>query len=256
MTLIESSRAKVRKQHSKMEYDASASYSIMAKSNEYLNIYSIYIEFFKNMYSNTNKRILRILNLGMASGIVENLLLTEFGRRMHIVSIDNSQDFLDLATELNKEYINKQLVEFHFVDIENDSLEFGKFDVILSRDFNHHILNLSGYFEKCFSSLNEVGIMLMEDLRFDASFEAIHKFCDLVFSIKEFRNDRWNLLNKINGMIESFMSSYTDKEIEIILKNYQVKWRKHISKSRYHYCIFKNEQVFKKSSKQILSFLK
>jgi len=243
-----------RKYHSKMEDEKAQSYAIMAQSKEFKKIYAKYLIFIKEILNIFNKPI-RILNIGFAAAILENKILSEFENRVEIISIDNSKTFLAIASKNNKKYLERSTLELKLVDILEDDLNLGKFDLIISRDLNHHLDNVKILLFKCYESLEENGIFLLEDLRFDADQKAIKNFCNLIFDISEYKNKRWFLYHKLLGLIESFTVSYTTTEIKQILSESKFKWFLQNSPSRYHFLLARNDNIIDKCKDVLINMI-
>jgi len=131
------------------------------------------------------------------------------------------------------------------LDLQSEILFSQKFNIILSRDVNHHIDNPQNYILQCINiALSDEGIFLIEDLRYDADMSGIHEFSELIYNIPAFRNDRWNFYHKMLGLYESFTVSYTLKEIEKVLKEINsISFVSCISSNRYHIIIYSNSRL-------------
>jgi len=229
----------IRKKHSSMEYEKANSYSIMALSNEYKFAYQKYVPIIE-AFIKVKGGVIRILNLGYASGVLENILLSNF-ENINFVSVDNSKTFSYICTNHNSLFIKKKRLILINLDLNNESINNDEFDIIFSRDLNHHIFSPEKYLLQCNILLKKDGIMIMEDLRYNAEFEGIHKFSELIFNIPEYKNDKWNFYHKMLGLYESFASAYlVDEIIQILesLHNYSYKYK--VTDTRYHFVMFKN----------------
>lgn len=236
---------KVRYGHSSMEDEKATSYSIMARSSDYIKAYKKYISIIKKYSELTGKENLNILNLGYGPGILENIILNEF-ESIKFISIDNSNTFKDICISLNSNFIsNRSLELFHF-DL-NDKFSLNtKFDILISRDLNHHLNNLENYLTHCYNLMMDNSILIMEDLRYDAEIDGIHDFSELIFNINELKNDRWNLYHKMLGLYESFAASYLTNDIlSIIQRSDTLSFRFKESKTRYHFVIYKKTEYTK-----------
>ncbi|MBR6273373.1 MAG: class I SAM-dependent methyltransferase, partial [Bacteroidales bacterium] len=126
---------RLREQHSLMEGQRSSSYAIFADAPEYWFSYDAYLDTFRQYVQ--RKGTVNILNIGAATGILEYLALRDI-YNLHFVSVDNSKDFTDLFCQKNAKGIKYGMVEHVFSPIQ-DFKTNQKFDIIIARDFNHHI---------------------------------------------------------------------------------------------------------------------
>lgn len=233
----------IRKKHSRMEDEKAISYSLLAKSEEYRKAYLKYVPVISSYCKFISKTQLHVLNLGFGAGILENIVLAEFNDII-FYSLDNSSTFNEICNEQNIDYIQSKRLKLYNLDIQKDLLPKRKFDIILSRDLNHHINTPKEYILRCIEALKGNGIFIMEDLRYDAEFSAIHDFSELVFNIPAFQTDRWNFYYKMLGLYESFASSYTKSEIEVILNDIKLIYFSNlVSGNRYHFVIYKNVKM-------------
>lgn len=232
----------LRNHHSKMEDENAISYLMMANSKEFEKKYSIYSDIIKIITSKKSSRI-KILNIGFAAGVVEKYISDCFGDKVYILSIDNSNTFFDETSKILKTYIDKSLIEFKLADILIDDLTFHNFDIILSRDLNHHLDNIPLYLEKCYKLLNDDGLMVMEDLRYDANDISILEFINSIVNIEVFKNDRWMLYCKLLGLIESFAVSYSTENILTLLDKTEFYYSYLTSPARYHFFLSKDQNV-------------
>ncbi len=242
-------QTKLRERHKLMEDEKAISYDVMASSAEYRAYYLKYVDFLEEYLgvSDSNDQI-DILNVGFASGIMEIELYKKFGDRIRITTIDNSNTFHQI---FRRRLSNQEPFDIRMLDIELDEFNFDKkFDLILSRDINHHVSSVSGYLQKVIPFLKTDGMLLMEDLRYDAPSKSISEFINLVFSIPEFleedRASRWNLYHKLLGLIESFAVSYTQHEIEDQLRLVNVEWISKLTAARYHFILYNNPKLLDK----------
>jgi len=234
-------RKKYRDLHGKMDHQKASSYSVMAMSKQYKKYYNIYIDFFIEVLK--HKRNIRVLNLGFGSGILENIILSNFNDCIEFYSIDNSNTFYEIASSINTKYIDEGKIKLILMDIVKDEFSFNNFDVILSRDLNHHLQSLRIYLNKCYNCLEDDGILLMEDLRYDANISVVKLFTNLLFSIPELTQNPNLLYHKILGLIESFMASYNDVEVIEELQNTEFVWYRKNTNARYHFILSKRKVV-------------
>ena len=232
----------LRKFHAKMEDDKALSYIGMAMSPIFQDKYKLYAGLLED-YILSKQQSIRILNLGFASGNVEKFILDKFGQKINFVSYDNSSTFYNYATELNKTHIKNNLSKFKLLDVIENDFEDGEFDIILSRDLNHHLNELQMYLEKCFNALKDDGIMLMEDLRFNAEPSAIRAFIEKIFEVEVFKKDRWLLYLKLHGLIESYTVSYATEEIMHLIDQTDFSYSYFKSPPRYHFVLYKNKNI-------------
>lgn len=195
-----------------MEDDRARSYILMERSEQYRPHLEVYLPLLKSL-SDLRGRRLRILNLGCSSGVVEQMALDRMPERVEFLSVDNSRTFLERARKENAPHVRTGHVRFKQCDVLTHPLDFGTFDLILSRDLNHHLLLPALILQKCQGVLAKDGIMLMEDLRFRADPSAIEEFCQLVMETPAFLKRRALLYLKLIGIVESFASAYSTREI-------------------------------------------
>ncbi|MDR3666070.1 MAG: methyltransferase domain-containing protein [Ignavibacteriaceae bacterium] len=247
-------KSNLRQSHSKVENGKAISYALMAWSNKFLPKYEVYKKLISYLLSKREK--LKILNIGFGGGNLEYLLLKEFGKKIAMVSIDNSKTFYKIARSKNKAFIKTCNLKFYKKDIRSSDIDEREFDLILSRDVNHHLTDLGQGFDKISEYLASDGIMIMEDLRFDAEQKAIKKFTEDIFKIKELSKDTWLLYLKIIGLIESFACSYTKLEVITMLEKYNLQYLFFESPSRYHFILWKNSSERSEKKKILNKFRK
>lgn len=243
-------RNQYRKIHASMEREKAISYSVMSGSNIFVRGYAKYVNFIKEILS-TKKSEIKMLNIGSGSGHIEKVLLDNFSNKLKISSFDNSVTFLKIAKNTNSDYIISKKIKFKKLDILVDELKIDEFDIIFSRDLNHHLIDIPTYLEKCYKTLNYDGIMLMEDLRFNAKPEAIKDFINKIFEVDGFKNDRWLLYVKLLGLVESYSVSYSTEEISFFLKKTNFYYSYFKSKGRYHFVLYKNKKISETINKLI-----
>lgn len=245
-------REQYRIKHGLMENEKALSYHILEKSKIYKPFYEIYVNII-SCFIERRKGNIKILNIGSSSGVLESLLIDSIGCYIEkIDSIDNSLTFKILFSERNKNYINNGTIIHHTLDVLSDSIELDQYDVIISRDLNHHLVALD-YLKSCFSILKNNGIMIMDDLRFDAEYKAIKEFNALIFQIKEYNENNWLLFHKILGLNESFAVAYTQEEVIEKLKETNFHWNSRLSSARYHFILTKSLEVLK-DNEELINF--
>lgn len=220
-----------------MEGQRSSSYAIFADAQEYWFSYDPYLDLFRQ-YAQRKERV-NILNIGAATGILEFLALRDIPY-LHFVSVDNSKDFTDRFQKKNKEAIEAGKVEHVFSSIQEFETE-QRFDIIVSRDFNHHIEKdvVEQYIKHCYGMLNEGGSFVIEDLKREAEEVGINDLVKVVYSIDAFRTDDFNRYHKILGIIDSYFVAYNTKEMEELLQNLGVTYELMNEKYRYKFVLKK-----------------
>jgi len=229
--------SKDRNKHSRMENERSASYAILADSREYIGSYAPYIAVAEEMLK--EKKNIKVLNIGSATGILEFLMLQRFNA-VNIVSIDNSTSFQRRFLEKNQQYLDNGSIKYFLGKIQDYSFD-DNFDLIISRDVNHHLelKDVRAYIRKAYNSLSPDGLLIIEDLRKDATPKGVMSFVELVYQIPEYKDDIDNLYYKILGLIESFLVSYTYERIKNIVERLGIPFNSEISETRYKLTIKK-----------------
>ena len=228
---------KLREQHSLMEGQRSSSYAIFADAPEYWFSYDSYLETFEQ-YSQRNKTV-NILNIGAATGILEFLALRDIPN-LHFVSVDNSQDFTERFCQKNKDAMAVGKIEHVFSPIQEYETT-QKFDIIIARDFNHHIEkdDIKQYLRHCHNMLNDGGIIIMEDLKREAESVGVPALVKVVYDIPAFRYDDFNRYHKIMGIIDSYFVAYSTDEMKDLLEELGLKYDLVNEKYRYKFVIQK-----------------
>lgn len=228
---------KLREQHSLMEGQRSSSYAIFADAQEYWFSYDTYLDTFRQYVQ--RKGTVNILNIGAATGILEFLALKDISN-LHFVSVDNSKDFTDRFQKKNKEAIEAGKVEHVFSSIQDFETE-QRFDIIVSRDFNHHIEMdvVEQYIRHCYGMLNEGGSFVIEDLKREAEEVGINDLVKVVYSIPAFQDDDYNRYHKIMGIIDSYFVAYHTKEIEGLVQRLGLPYELLNEKYRYKFILTK-----------------
>lgn len=230
---------KLREQHSLMEGQRSSSYAIFADAPEYWFSYDAYLDTFKQYAQ--RKGTVNILNIGAATGILEYLALRDIPN-LHFVSVDNSKDFTERFCQKNKDAMTEGKVEHVFTRIQDYKTE-QKFDIIIARDFNHHIEkdDIRLYLRHCYNMLAEDGIIIMEDLKREAESIGVPALVKVVYDIPAFRYDDFNRYHKIMGIIDSYFVAYYTKEMEELLQDMRLPYELVNEKYRYKFVIQKQE---------------
>ena len=238
--------------HALMEGRGAESYFMMTSSPLFYKNFDIYVRVVSHLLE--KKEFINILNIGFASATLEDILLDKFGKLIAISAIDISDTFHKLVNK--KKYRERfgDRIKFIKANIEEKIEPFDKFDLIISRDLNHHLSSLLIYLRNSYNMLKQDGIMLMEDLRFDADIQGIKAFNDLIFSLPAFRNNNELLFHKMIGLYESFLSSFTFEEIEHELEKSDFYWVGEKSSSRYHFFLSKSKKINKRN-KHFLRYL-
>ncbi len=228
---------RLREQHSLMEGQRSSSYAIFADAEEYWFSYDPYLELFRQYAQ--RKETVNILNIGAATGILEYLALKSIPN-LHFVSVDNSRDFTERFCQKNKEMMKVGKVEHVFSAIQDYQTE-QKFDIIISRDFNHHIEmeDVEHYIQHCYELLAEGGSFIIEDLKREAEEVGINDLVKVVYAIPAFRDDDFNRYHKIMGIIDSYFVAYHTEEMEELLKRIDLPYALENEKYRYKFVIKK-----------------
>lgn len=226
---------KLREQHSLMEGQRSSSYAIFADAPEYWFSYDAYLDTFRLFAQ--RKEVVNILNIGAATGILEYLALRDIPN-LHFVSVDNSQDFTERFCQKNKDAMAKGKVEHVFMPIQNYKTE-QKFDIIVARDFNHHIEkdDIKLYLRHCSHMLAEGGIIIMEDLKREAESIGVPALVKVVYDIPAFRDDDFNRYHKIMGIIDSYFVAYHTEEMENLLEELGLQYKLENEKYRYKFIV-------------------
>jgi SAM-dependent methyltransferase len=229
----------LRKSHAKVEGGKADSYALMSLSEKFKKKFEVYKDLVEEYLRNKDQ--LKILNIGFGAGNLEEYLLETFPKKIRLVSIDNSETFYSGVLERNKKHIEDGTLELLNLDVLEDDIAGMEFDLIFSRDLNHHLLDLDKYLTKMVNYLTDTGYLLIEDLRFDAEEDAILQFIDDVFQVEELRNDRWLLYLKIIGLVESFATGYTAEDVKEKISNNKLFAKHFITPSRYHFFIWKDD---------------
>lgn len=226
---------KLREHHSLMEGQRSSSYAIFADAPEYWFSYDGYLDTFRQF--DQRKETVNILNIGAATGILEFLALRDIPN-LHFVSVDNSKDFTERFCQKNKDAMAEGRVEHVFTPIQNYKTE-QKFDIIIARDFNHHIEkdDIKLYLRHCYNMLAEGGIIIMEDLKREAESIGVPALVKVVYDIPAFRNDDFNRYHKIIGIIDSYFVAYHTKEMEYLLEELGLQYELENEKYRYKFIV-------------------
>ena len=147
----------LRKRHSLMEAQRSSSYALFADAPEYWFSYDSYLGLF-GYYASVRPTV-RILNVGSATGIMEHLALSRMNN-LHFVSVDNSLSFREMYLKKNEAFIKEGRAEHVLTDIQSFKTS-QRFDVIVSRDFNHHLCSrdVERYIRKCVRLLAPGGVI-------------------------------------------------------------------------------------------------
>ena len=232
---MEHNNQKLREQHSLMEGQRSSSYAIFADAPEYWFSYDAYLELFKQYAQ--RKETVSILNIGAATGILEFLALRDIPN-LHFVSVDNSKDFTDRFQKKNKEAIKAGKVE-HVLSSVQDFETDRRFDIIVARDFNHHIEMdvVEQYIKHCYGMLNEGGSFIIEDLKREAEEVGINDLVKVVYSIPAFQTDDYNRYHKIMGIIDSYFVAYHTDEIKTLLDRLGFPYELQNEKYRYKFIV-------------------
>lgn len=249
-------RQLVRARHSKLDGDRALAYALMAESRIFRPKYAAYVGLVKLLLRRTNK--LKILNIGFAAGNVERMLVSQFGDALELLAVDNSDTFYRYVRKRNQNLLATRLVRFIKADILKCDLGSNSFDLILSRDLNHHIPTLMAldiYLKKCKEYLRKGGLLLMEDLRYDAGEEVICGFIKEIYRVEELKRSPTLLYIKTIGMLESFASAYKIGEVIASLKRARMPFKGFLSEQRYHFLCAKESSVLDRRS-EVLKYLR
>ena len=225
----------LRKRHSLMEAQRSSSYAIFADAPEYWSSYDSYFELFARYAA--ARPVVNILNVGSATGIMENLALWRMDN-LHFVSVDNSLSFREMYEKKNEMFIKEGKAEHVLTDI----LAFNtrqRFDIIVSRDFNHHLgpRDVERYIRKCIRFLAPGGVMVIEDLKHEALVEGTVELIRITCQIPAFKEDVYNCYHKIEGIRDSYLVSYSTEEIRQVLLKTGVRIEEDPSRFRYKFLV-------------------
>lgn len=231
----------LRKLHSLMEAQRSSSYALFADAPEYWFSYDSYLTLF-GQYADKQPSV-EIMNIGSATGILENLALGKMDR-LHFVSIDNSASFQQMYLHKNADFIKAGRANHILADILTYKPD-RKFDIIVSRDFNHHLClrDVERYIRKSLKALAPGGTMVIEDLKQEALIEGTVELIRITCQIPAFRDDVYNCYHKIEGIRDSYLVSYSTDEIRGLLLRIGAKFEEDHSKFRYKFLVSAVENV-------------
>ncbi len=226
----------LRKRHSLMEEQRSSSYALFADAPEYWFSYDGYLALFQQ-YSEKRDEV-QILNIGSATGILENLALRRMNN-LHFVSVDNSASFREMYLRKNEVFVMAGKAEHVYSSIQAYRPD-RKFDVIVSRDFNHHLplRDVGRYVRKSLRALAPGGILIIEDLKQEARIEGTVELIRITCMIPAFRDDVFNCYHKIEGIRDSYLVSYSTEEMRQLLLKLGVRFEEDHSKYRYKFIIY------------------
>lgn len=225
----------LRKRHSLMEAQRSSSYALFADAPEYWFSYDSYLGLF-GYYASVRPTV-RILNVGSATGIMEHLALSRMNN-LHFVSVDNSLSFREMYLKKNEAFIKEGRAEHVLTDIQSFKTS-QRFDVIVSRDFNHHLCSrdVERYIRKCVRLLAPGGVMVIEDLKQEALIEGTVELIRITCEIPAFKEDVYNCYHKIEGIRDSYLVSYSTEEIRQVLLRMNVRFEEEPSRFRYKFLV-------------------
>ena len=218
-----------------MEAQRSSSYALFADAPEYWFSYDSYLDLFGE-YADRQSSV-EIMNIGSATGILENLALWRMDN-LHFVSVDNSVSFREMYLQKNAEFIKAGRAHHVLADILTYKPD-RKFDIIVSRDFNHHLClhDVERYIRKSLNTLAPGGTMVIEDLKQEALIEGTVELIRITCQIPAFRDDVYNCYHKIEGIRDSYLVSYHTDEIRRLLLRLGARFEEAHSKFRYKFLI-------------------
>lgn len=218
-----------------MEEQRSSSYALFADAPEYWFSYDSYLALFRQ-YSEQRAEV-NILNVGSATGILESLALREMNN-LHFVSVDNSLSFREMYLQKNQFFVQAGKAEHVYTDIQAYRPD-RRFDVIVSRDFNHHLpfRDVARYIRKCLRALAPGGTMIIEDLKQEALIEGTVELIRITCQIPAFKQDVYNCYHKIEGIRDSYLVSYSTAEMRQLLVDLGAQFQEDHSKYRYKFIV-------------------
>ena len=138
----------------------------------------------------------------------------------------------------NEAFIKEGRAEHVLTDIQSFKTS-QRFDVIVSRDFNHHLCSrdVERYIRKCVRLLAPGGVMVIEDLKQEALIEGTVELIRITCEIPAFKEDVYNCYHKIEGIRDSYLVSYSTEEIRQVLLRMNVRFEEEPSRFRYKFLV-------------------
>ena len=154
-----------------------------------------------------------ILEVGCGFGVGTVLIMNEF-RPLKIKGIDISNERIEEATDINKEFIASKLIEFHLERAENLICENQSFNKIFSIEAIQHFESSQTFIQESYRVLKSKGRLIIASI-FTSSKKASEKAEELLpFKVGIVR---WIPINDLCASIRS--AGFKDVQVKNIGKN-------------------------------------